>query len=184
MKKILFSMFSLVIILQMIGCSKQNSSTTPSAISTPNATATMTAMFVTAWGNTGTGNGQFGAQSPYVAPLGMALDNSGNVYVTDTRNERIEEFTSAGVYITQWGSGGSGNGQLGEPTGIAINRSNGNVYVDDPDNYRIEEFTSAGVYITQWGSQGSLNGLFSGFSYGIAVDSVQSQRGLEFRQVL
>ncbi len=52
---------------------------------------------------------------------------AGNVYVGDTGNSRIQKFTSAGVYLTQWGSDGTGNGQFNLPT--ALPRRCGNVYV-------------------------------------------------------
>ena len=55
--------------------------------------------FCTMWGSRGTGPGQF------YEPVGVAIDASGNVYITDTfYNHRIEKFTSSGGYITQWGS--------------------------------------------------------------------------------
>jgi len=44
------------------------------------------------------------------------------------------------VFLTAFGSKGSGNGQFREPYGVAVNKSNGNVYVADTSNYRIEEF--------------------------------------------
>lgn len=39
-------------------------------------------------------------------------DSSGNVYVADTGNNRVQKFSSDGNYITEWGSAGSGNGQF------------------------------------------------------------------------
>jgi DNA-binding beta-propeller fold protein YncE len=78
-------------------------------------------------------------------------------------------FTSVGAYITQWGSGGTGNGQFNQPIGVATDAS-GNVYVTDYGNNRIQEFTSAGVYATQWGSAGTGNGQFN-HPYGVATDA-------------
>ncbi len=115
------------------------------------------------WGSSGSGNGQFDG------PSYVAFDSAGNVYVSDTFNNRIQEFTSAGVYVTQWGSFGSGNGQFEYPFGVAVDSAD-NVYVADEGNNRIEEFTSAGVYVTQWGSAGSGKGQFAD-PFGIAVDS-------------
>ncbi len=101
-------------------------------------------------------------------PCGVALDSSNNVYVTDDLNNRVVKFTARGTYLTQWGSSGSGNGQLENPQGIAVDKSN-NVYVADSGNKRIEKFDSGGNYLTQWGSSGSGNGQFAGPN-GVAVD--------------
>ena len=101
------------------------------------------------------------AMGSSIAPAASLLDSAGNVYVADTDNNRIQKFTSAGAYVAQWGSEGSGNGQFDEPYGIAVD-SAGNVYVADTDNNRIQKFTSAGAYVTQWGSYGSGNGQFDG----------------------
>jgi len=127
------------------------------------ATACNDCNFLLAWGSAGSGNGQFSL------PIGVAVDSSGNVYVTDGRNTNVQKFTSTGTYITQWGSAGSGNGQFIGPQGIAVD-SSGNVYVADNGNYRVEKFTSTGTYIAEWGSLGTSPGQFSD-PLGVAVDS-------------
>ena len=45
-------------------------------------------------------------------PNFVVLDNSNNVYVSDTLNNRVLKFSGNGNYVTQWGSSGSGNGQF------------------------------------------------------------------------
>ena len=72
-------------------------------------------------------------------PAGLAVDSSGNIFVVDQGNNRIQKFDSNGKFITKWGTPGSGDGQFEEPTGIAIN-SLGNVYVVDRGNNRIQVF--------------------------------------------
>ena len=47
---------------------------------------------------------------------GIATDAAGNVYVADTRNNRIQKFSATGTFITKWGSSGSGNGQFDAPS--------------------------------------------------------------------
>ena len=99
----------------------------------------------------------------------MAIDGSGNVYVADTGNNRIQKFTSAGAFLTAWGSAGTTNGQFSIPSGIAVDAS-GNVYVADTGNNRIQKFTSAGVFVAKWGTGGTGDGQFD-MPMGIAVDA-------------
>ena len=39
-------------------------------------------------------------------PSGIDVDSSGNVYVTDESNHRIQKFDSNGKFITKWGFNG------------------------------------------------------------------------------
>jgi DNA-binding beta-propeller fold protein YncE len=68
------------------------------------------------------------------------VDASGNVYVADAGNNRIQKFSSSGTLITMWGSLGTGNGQFSNPSGVAVDAS-GNVYVADTFNNRIQVFS-------------------------------------------
>jgi len=96
------------------------------------------------------------------------VDGSGNVYVADRDNNRIQKFDASGTFVTTWGSAGSGNGQFSNPTGVATDGS-GNVYVVDGNN-RIQEFDANGAFLTTWGSFGySGNGQFNG-SFCVATD--------------
>ena len=130
---------------------------------------TSNGQFITKWGTYGSGNGQFNFGEFNYYNKGIAIDSSGNVYVADTFNYRIQKFTSDGQFIIKWGSYGSGDGQLNEPSGIAVDKSD-NVYVNDSENHRIQKFTSDGQFITKWGSYGSEDGQFR-HPYGIAIDS-------------
>ncbi|MBF0592497.1 MAG: hypothetical protein HQL02_10465 [Nitrospirae bacterium] len=103
-------------------------------------------------------------------PSGIAVDGSGNVYVADSANNRIQEFTSDGKFLAKWGSYGDGNGQFYGPYAIALDGS-GNVYVADRDNHRIQKFTADGKFLAKWGNKGSGYGSFYTPS-GIAIDGV------------
>jgi RHS repeat-associated protein len=87
----------------------------------------------------GTGSGQL------MSPRGIATDSSGNVWVTDTANNRVEKFSAAGAFIASYGTAGSGSLQFNAPYGISID-SAGRVWVADKGNHRIEVLTSAGAY--------------------------------------
>lgn len=131
--------------------------------------------FLAAWGanggdgSSGTGNGEFNQ------PRSIAIDTSGNIYVTDQFNHRVQKFDSDGTFLAKWGANGgdgtagSGNGEFDGPSGITTD-SDGNVYVSDTA-YRVQKFDSNGTYLAQWGSSGSGDGQFSGSYFGIEVDS-------------
>ena len=91
------------------------------------------------WGSYGSGNGQFRY------PPGIAVDGSGNVYVVDPLNQRVQVFDSSGNFLRKWGSRGSGDGQFYYPYGIAFHGGGAcgdSVYVVDRQNHRIQKFTS------------------------------------------
>lgn len=96
------------------------------------------------WGSAGSGDGEF------AGAFDVAVDTSGNVYVADYSNHRIQKFDSAGAYLIQWGSNGTAESQLDNPYGLTVDRS-GNVYVADSDNDRIQVFDSSGAFLRMWG---------------------------------
>ena len=111
----------------------------------------------------GTGDGQFRS------PCDVAVDSSGNVYVSDMQNYRIQKFDSEGGFLTKWGWCGSGDGAFHFPLGIAID-SSGNVSVADNNNKRIQKFNTEGEFLTKWGSPGTGEGQFVN-PKDVAVDS-------------
>ena len=54
--------------------------------------------FVNQWGKLGTADGEFDG------PTAISVDSSGNVYVADLNNNRIQKFDSNGTFITKWGT--------------------------------------------------------------------------------
>ena len=89
------------------------------------------------------------------------------MYVTDSGNDRVEQFSEVGEYLGQFGERGPGNDQLSDPMGIAID-SSGDVWVLDTANYRVEEFGPEGEYMGKFGERGSGPGKL-GWAVGLAL---------------
>ena len=103
-------------------------------------------------------------------PRGIAFDPAtGDVYVADTGDGRVEVFSSAGAYLAQIGSPGTGDGQVVAPTGVAVDAATGSVYVADGQSEVVQVFTTAGTYVSQFGSFGTAGGQFEALQ-DIAVD--------------
>jgi len=114
------------------------------------------------WGSSGTAEGEFNN------PIHVTVGPSGDVYVTDHNNHRIQVFDSDGTFLRMWGWGvdtgasaletctsgcqiglsGNGVGQFLRPAGIVVD-SAGNVYVTDQNN-SVQKFTSTGTFISEW----------------------------------
>jgi len=105
----------------------------------------------------GTGSG---ARFSYL--YGIAVDNAGNLYVTDSGNYTVRKITAAGVVTTLAGTRGvagsvDGTGlsaRFDGPFGIAVD-STSNLYVSDHNNQVIRKITPAGVVTTLAGVPGS-----------------------------
>ncbi len=144
--------------------------------------------FVTTWtattiagqaGVSGNADGT-GINAQFNSPAGIAVDNSGNLYVADEDNSTIRKITPVGtnwVVTTIVGS----NAQFQSPVGIAVDGA-GNLYVADEWNSTISKITPVG---NDWvvstigglvGSYGSKDGAGSAAQFdgpfGIAVDGV------------
>ena len=138
-------------------------------------------------GVSGTNDGT-GSAARFYNTGGVAVDNSGNVFVADGGNDTIRKLTLVG---TNWvvttlaglaGISGTSDGtgsaaRFNGPSGVALD-SAGNVYVADTWNFTIRKLSSAGVVTTLAGRAGFSGGAdgtnnMARFSYpnGVAVDS-------------
>ena len=154
------------------------------------ATAAQAQLFLPlgSFGSQGSGSGQF------QTPIGVAVDQtSGDVYVADSGNARVQKFDGTGGFIAAWGYGvtdgtavsqvctstcqagipGSGAGQFSNPTSIAVDSSggpsNGDVYVGDSGNQVVLKFDTDGNFLATIDGTASPQGHFS-FVAGVSVD--------------
>lgn len=73
------------------------------------------------------------------SPWGIEVDGAGDVYVSDTGNQRVQKFDRDGNFITQWGGFGNAEGQFNFPYGLAVDYK-GHVFVVDSGNMRVQHF--------------------------------------------
>lgn len=110
---------------------------------------------------TGSDNG-IGNAARFFAPTGVAVDQAGNVYVTDTGNSTVRKITSTGAVTTLAGfpgntgsaDGSGGAAQFCNPTGLGVD-SAGNLYVADGGNSTVRRVTPVGEVTTLAGSAGN-----------------------------
>jgi sugar lactone lactonase YvrE len=126
-----------------------------------------------------------GGNAQFSDPSGVAVDNAGNVYVTDTNTSIIRKITRAGAVTTLAGMPGvtgadDGTGtaaRFNHPQDVAVDGT-GNLYVADSGNNTIRMITPAGVVTTIGGTPGVVGcedgiGAAARFNYpiGVAFDS-------------
>ncbi len=125
-----------------------------------------------------------GGAARFNCPVGVAVDRSGNIFVSDANNYTIRKITSAGVVSTWAGlagaegvADGTGNGaRFGKPAELKTD-SNDNLYVADAFNGVVRKITTNRVVTTVAGLAG-VGGATDGFGpqarffnpYGLAVD--------------
>jgi len=122
-------------------------------------------------------------------PAGVAVDSNGNVFISDTANERVREVSADGVITTYAGNGSSppasmnpmpvGDGgpaisaELSTPLGLAVDAA-GNLYIADAQDNAIRKVTTDGMintvasggYFVAGGSS-----LEPGYPSSVAIDS-------------
>jgi len=87
--------------------------------------------------------GHGGGKGQFEDPRGIATDTSGNIFVADTGNGRIEKFSANGAFVTS-------RGQLEEPNGIAVDRA-GNIYVTEVGSkHCVQKLGPDGKFIARW----------------------------------
>ena len=108
------------------------------------------------------GGAQINVGTGFNLPNGVAVDSSGNVFVTDSNNSQVKEILAPGYSTTV--PIASLNRNFLIPAGIAIDTA-GNLFVADEGNGTIKEIAAAGGYVT-------VSTIATGFGLptGVAVD--------------
>lgn len=121
------------------------------------------ARFVLQWGSQGTDPGEFDF------PIGIAVEVSGEVLVSDFYNARVQRFSPEGKYLTSFEV-------LPNPGGLALD-GDGNVYLthftamkttEEKKPDRVSVYSPQGKLVRQWGKTGTGDGEFD-YPGGLAV---------------
>src|SRR6266702_1776971 len=107
-------------------------------------------------------------QDEFDKPPGVAVDHDGTVYVSDTRNNRIEIFDADGNFVRTFGKAGDGPGDFARPKGLAID-GDGHVWVADAVQDRLQVFTPEGRLLIYLGGHGLYPGMFQSL-VGVTID--------------
>jgi DNA-binding beta-propeller fold protein YncE len=108
-------------------------------------------------------------------PRGVAVNNAtGDVYVVDSTNHRVQHFDATGAFVRAWGrdvvtggvtgfevctaaasckagTTGTLGGEFNSPQGIAVDQADGSVYVTDQTNFRVQKFDATGTFVLAFG---------------------------------
>src|SRR5436190_2110136 len=129
--------------------------------------------------------GGVSTKARFASPRDVALDKSGNVFLTDSDNHAIRKISPDGIVTTVAGALGiqgsdDGNGSVArfdEPNGIAVDAS-GNLFIADRGNRTVRKISASGE-VTTFAGKAKVSGTNDGparvarfsFIHGIAVDS-------------
>lgn len=120
--------------------------------------------FCGSFGRKGSSKGQFDGIGH------IACDpKTGNLFLADSCNHRIQVFTAEGKFVRMFGKHGNDRGNLDCPFGVAVD-AGGLVYVTEAANNRVSVFNPRGQFVTMFGCKGEEPGEFMSPN-GIRVDS-------------
>jgi hypothetical protein len=121
-----------------------------------------------------------GSASSFDFPESVASAPSGNIYVGDQANHRVQEFTDTGEFVLMFGEevnattkgdvcteeeikntganckpglAGTVADALSQPEGLTVDPKTKDVYVLDYENFRINEYTSGGQFLLMIGKE-------------------------------
>ena len=115
----------------------------------------------------------FGEQGSSVGKFnklwGVAVNANDEIAVTDTKNHRVQIFSSEGKFLRSFGKKGDNAGELNNPRGITFH-NNGNIFVADSFNHRIQIFSGEGEFVGSFGGKGNVYSQLD-IPPGLSVDS-------------
>jgi DNA-binding beta-propeller fold protein YncE len=113
--------------------------------------------FQFAFGETGVGDGQFRRDRGIGAS--WADGASATLFISDAKNDRVQEFTAAGVHLRSWGAIGDGPTEFFRPRGLT-GAPDSSIVIGDADNDRVKVYRPDLSIRAIFGGRGSANGKF------------------------
>jgi hypothetical protein len=90
---------------------------------------------------------------------GIAFSGSGELYVSDAQENRIQVYDREGRYLRRFGRKGRSRGQFDHPHGMCF-AADGNLVVADGENHRVQIFREDGSFVRMFGRRGTDFGEF------------------------
>ena len=94
------------------------------------------------------------------SPIGLAVDSSGRIYVTDSELGKIFVFKKKGGFAHFLGDA-KGEGIFKRPTGLGIDPSSGLIYLTDTLRHMVHVLDAEGRIVREWGERGDEPGQFN-----------------------
>ena len=117
----------------------------------------------------------------FSVPGGVAVNDSDEIDVAESNNNRISVFRSDGTHLISFGRKGRNNEEINYPTGVAFD-SLGNILVADCVNHRVQGFDVNDKFISKFGEKGNLDhqlGYPEGLSVNCKRDIIVAEKGLQ-----
>ncbi len=104
-------------------------------------------------------------KTDFVSPIGVVMDEHGNLYVSDSILRRVFVYDPEGEPVMEIGK----DDRMLRPTGIAINPSLKRLYVVDTVSHSVKVFNLEGKFLFDFGKRGNADGEFN-FPTSLTID--------------